>query len=285
MLTDADLQRYPSLWDFTVLRMSDWLRGQKGRTTALPFAGDDYTRSFAAGLPGLQRLGALYDESAHLDGGSIDRTMAAERWRVARVMLGDAASTTKKDRDAWHAAALERLLSAGRIICARRSGAPTRRCRRRNLLYATDRVKALALVEEILPKTPESDVAVELRQLRHNIVEKVLGLSTQVTRDGKGALHVSTRNLGDRLGCASIAWIRCATAAASSGRRACSRRATTACRRGWPIASRPSSGRSRPATRAITTEIERDFDAPAPGVGLYLVGGLGRRAASPTSTR
>ncbi|MGZ3427784.1 MAG: tetratricopeptide repeat protein, partial [Polyangia bacterium] len=31
VLTDADLQRVPSLWDFTVLRMQPWLSEQKGR--------------------------------------------------------------------------------------------------------------------------------------------------------------------------------------------------------------------------------------------------------------
>ncbi len=194
VLTDADLQRYPSLWDFSVLRMSDWLRGLKGRAAPAPFAAEDYSRSFAHELPGLQRLGALYDESAHLAGSGVDRGVAGERWRVARVMLGDAAGGSKKDRQAWHDAALQRLLGWGKELhTALGRGEATLRAA--GLLYATDRVRALALVDEVLRNTPESDVAVELRQLRHNILEKELGLSTRVTRDGKHALHVSTRNL------------------------------------------------------------------------------------------
>ncbi|HEY1586630.1 MAG TPA: MG2 domain-containing protein, partial [Polyangia bacterium] len=39
------------------------------------------------------------------------------------------------------------------------------------------------------------DVAVELRQIRHNILDKEIGLSTRVSRDGKGAIELSTRNL------------------------------------------------------------------------------------------
>ncbi|HEX8950435.1 MAG TPA: hypothetical protein VF945_01250, partial [Polyangia bacterium] len=110
VLTDADLGRYPSLWDFSALRLSTWLRGQRGRVAPQPFAGEDFARSFATGLPGLQRLGALLEESGHLDGGSIDRQGAAERWRVERVMLGDAAGGAKKDRDAWRDAAIARLV-------------------------------------------------------------------------------------------------------------------------------------------------------------------------------
>ena len=96
VLTDADLQRYPSLWDFTVLRLPTGCarsRGARRRSRSPPRTSP---RDFAAGLPGLQRLGALYEESGHLDGGSVDRSMAAERWRVARVMLGEAAGGTKQ---------------------------------------------------------------------------------------------------------------------------------------------------------------------------------------------
>src|SRR5262249_8310153 len=130
----------------------------------------------------------------HLGGGDVDRAMAAERWRVARVMLGGNANATAKQKQAWHDAAIERLKGwatrmrtpLGRADAAAKAAA---------LLYGQRRVEALQLVEATLPKTPESDVAVELRQLRRNILEKEIGIATRVTRDGKHAFKLTTRNL------------------------------------------------------------------------------------------
>src|SRR5205807_2702941 len=145
-------------------------------------------------LAGVQRLGALYEESGHLDGGSIDRSTAAERWRVERVMLGEGAGGSVKERQAWHDAATARLIGwAHQLRTPLGRGAAAAKAA--GLEYATKRVEALKLIEEVLPKTPESDVAVELRQWRHNILEKVIGMSTVVTRDGKGAIKFSTRNV------------------------------------------------------------------------------------------
>ena len=147
-----------------------------------------------------------------------------------RVMLGDAAGGTSKDREAWHDAAVARLNGWARQLRTA-LGRGDAAAKAAGLLYANKRVEALKLVEEVLPKTPESDVAVELRQIRHNITEKVIGMSARVTRDGKN--RSSSRPATSRpSGSACTAWIRCATASASSGRRACCRRGTTAYRRG-----------------------------------------------------
>ena len=194
VLTDADLQRYPSLWDFVVLRLHDWLAGQRGRVEPALFAGEELARGFETGRPGLVRLGALYEESAHLDGGNVDRAMAAERWRVARVMLGAAAQAGAKAHQAWRDAAIVRLEAWSKAMHTP-LGRGDAVAKAAGLLYADRRVEALRLVEAALPKTPESDVAVELRQLRHNILEPEIALGTKVTRDGKGALDVTTRNL------------------------------------------------------------------------------------------
>ncbi|HEY2747810.1 MAG TPA: alpha-2-macroglobulin family protein, partial [Polyangia bacterium] len=269
VLTDADLQRYPSLWDFAVLRMSEWLRGLKGRAAPAPFAAEDYSRSFAPELPGLARLGALYDESAHLAGSGVDRGVAGERWRVARVMLGESAGGNKKDRQAWHDAALARLVEWSKQLHTA-LGRGEAALRAAGLLYATDRVRALAIVDDILPKTPESDVAVELRQLRHNILDKELGLSTRVTRDGKHALHMSTRNLqtahfrlyrmdpmrdgGGEFWSQSLLSPRYDRVPAwMSDRKPVAE---------WKVAT---------GDKGDHMDVGRDVDAAAPGVGLYLV--------------
>ena len=270
VLTDADLGRYPSLWDFAVLRLETWLRGQKGRAQPQPFAAEDFSRSFAAGLPGVQRLGALLDESGHLDGGSVDRSGAAERWRVARVMLGDGTGAGTKDRDAWRAAAIARLVGwahqlrtpIGRADAAAKAAA---------LLYnENQRVRALQLVDEMLPKTPESDVAVELRQLRHNILDKELGLSTRVTRDGKGAIELTTRNLG-------TVWLRLYHidpmrdgAGEFWSQSLLSPRYDRV--PAW-LADRKPVVEWKLATgdKGDHLDVHKRVDAPAPGVGLYMV--------------
>ncbi|HWE31194.1 MAG TPA: MG2 domain-containing protein [Polyangia bacterium] len=269
VLTDADLQRYPSLWDFAVLRMEPWLRGQKGRVAPQPFAAEDFARSFVTGAPGLQRLGAILDESAHLDGGSIDRQVAAERWRVERVMLGDAAGGTRQDRAAWHDAATARLQSWARQLRTP-LGRGDAAAKAAGLLYANKRVEALKLIDEVLPKTPESDVAVELRQIRHDILEHEIRLSTRVTRDGKGAIQLATRNL-------PAAWLRLyrMDPTRDGGNEFWSQSLLS------PRYDRiPTwmAGRKPVAEWKVATgdsgdhmEVAHAIDAPAPGVGLYLV--------------
>ncbi|MGZ3406315.1 MAG: alpha-2-macroglobulin family protein, partial [Polyangia bacterium] len=269
VLTDADLQRFPSLWDFTVLRMQPWLSEQKGRVQPALFAGEDFARSFVTGLPGVQRLGALYEESGHLDGGSIDRSTAAERWRVERVMLGDGAGGTVKEREAWHDAAIARLSGwAHQLRTPLGRGAAAAKAA--GLLYATRRVDALKLIEEVLPKTPESDVAVELRQWRHNIVEPVIGLSTVVTRDGKGAIKLSTRNQ-------KTVWLRLYRMdPMRDGNSEFWSQSLISPRYDrvptW-LADRKPVVEWKLATgdKGDHMEVERAVDAQAPGVGLYLV--------------
>ena len=269
VLTDADLSRYPSFWDFAVLRLEPWLRTQRGRVAPEPFAAEDFERRFAAGQPGLERLGALLDESAHLDGGSVDRRLASERWRVERVMLGDAAGGSQKDRDAWRTAAIARLTSwAQKLRTPIGRGAAAAKAA--GLLYATDRVRALALVDETLPKTPESDVAVELRRLRHNIVDKELGLSTRVTRDGKGALELTARNL-------PAVWLRLyrMDPMRDGGSEFWSQSLLSPRYDRVPtwLGDRKPIVEWKLATgdKGDHMEVQKRVDAPAPGVGLYLV--------------
>ncbi|MDB4969934.1 MAG: Large extracellular alpha-helical protein [Myxococcales bacterium] len=270
VLTDVDFPRYPSLWDFSVLRLHEWLAPQRGRVDVTQFAADELARGFEAGKPALLRIGALYEESAHLDGGSVDRAMAGERWRVARVMLAtEAQGATLKQREAWHAAAIERLQAwsqkmrtpLGRADAAAKAAA---------LLYATRRVEALKLIEATLPKTPESDVAVELRQLRHNILDKEIGLSTRVTRDGKRSIQLQSRNLatvylrlyrmdpmhdaGKEFWSQSLISPRYEKVEAWLG----GRKPVVE----WKVAT---------GDKGDHLDVHQEIDAPTPGVGLYLV--------------
>ncbi len=269
VLTDADLQRYPSMWDFAVLRLQPWLQGQKGRVPPQLFAGEDFPRSFAPGTAGLQRLGALLEESGHLSGGNVDRHVAAERWRVARVMLGANAAGTQKDRQAWHDEAMARLQGwAHQLRTALGRGDAAAKAA--GLLYDKRRVRALALIDEILPKTPESDVAVELRQLRHNILDKTIALSTRVTRDGKGALHVTTRNLGTvYLRLYRMDPMRDAAGDFWSQSLASPRYDRVPA---WIADRKPvASWKVATGDKGDHLDSEREVDAPAPGVGYYLV--------------
>jgi len=269
-LKDVDFSRYPSLWDFVVLRLAEWLGEKKGRSDAGAFTVEDFPRRFDAGQPALARIGALYEESAHLSGGSVDRSVAEERWRVARVLLGVQAGGGAKQREAFGAAAIARLggwarsfsTPIGRADAAAKTAA---------LLYGTKRaVEAVRLIDDVLPKTPESDVAVELRQLRHQILQTELSLSTRTTRDGKKALKLTARNLG-------TAWLRLyrVDPLREAGTDFFSQTLTS------PRYDRVESwvsGRKPVVEWKVPTgdkgdhlQVESDVDAPAPGVGLYLV--------------
>ena len=279
VLTDADLARYPSLWDFAVLRMVPiGCAGRRGASPPLPFAGRGL-RALVRDRPARRCSGsARSTKRARISTAAASiAQMAAERWRVARVMLGDGVGGTRKDRDGVARRGARRVCVGWAHQLRTPLGRGDAAAQAASLLYATDRVEALALVEEILPKTPESDVAVELRQLRHNILEQGARPvdAGDARRQGRAArLDAQPWDASTR---ASIAWIRCATAAASSGRRACSRRATTACRRGcadrkpvveWKIATgdkgdhtRSSATSTRPRRASGSTSSVVSADA------------------------
>jgi uncharacterized protein YfaS (alpha-2-macroglobulin family)/tetratricopeptide (TPR) repeat protein len=270
VLTDVDVPRYPSLWDFSVLRLYEWLAEQHGHVDVPQFAAEEFPRDFAAGKPARARIGALYEESAHLDGGSVDRAMAAERWRVARVMLAsDAQGTTQKHREAWQDAAVERLKGwaqkmhtpLGRADAAAKAA---------GLLYAKQRVQALLLIEATLHRTPESDVAVELRQLRHKILDKEITLSTRVTRDGKKSIQLGSRNLGS-------VWMRLyrMDPLRDTGNEFWSQSLISPPNdkvEGWIGGRRPLvEWKIATGEKGDHMDVQQELDAPAQGVGLYLV--------------
>ena len=269
VLKDVDLGRYPSLWDFVVLRLGEWLAEKPGRAPPASFAAESFPRRFDAGQPNLVRLGALYEESGHLDGGSVDRGMAGERWRVARVMLGRQAGGTAKEKKAWHDAAVARLEGWARSLHTA-LGRGDAAWQAATLLADDQRVAALRLIDAVLPKTPESEVAVGLRQLRHTIVAPQLSLSTHTTRAGKHAVSLTTRNLG-------TVWLRLyrVDPARDAGTEFWSN-ALAAPRydhvEAWLGQRKPAAAwKVKTGDAGDHKDLKRELDVPAPGVGLYLV--------------
>lgn len=207
ILDGVDFVSYPSLWDFVALELQAYLRQRsdgRGATTTpaatvttiapLTFTAARFAGSFAATEPPLVRLGALDEASALLDGGRVDRTVAAERWRVARVLLG-ADAHLRSSAPAFRAAASARLAEWATTMQTP-LGRADAGAHAAGMLDTDDhRVEALALIDRLLPKTPESDVAVRLRQLRAGILQPDLQMTTTTTRHGHEALHVTTRNL------------------------------------------------------------------------------------------
>jgi alpha-2-macroglobulin len=195
VVEDADLARYPSLWDFAVLKMGQALTGARKAIDPAQFAAEDFPRDFSASLPPLVRAGALYEESAHLSSAG-NRKSAGERWRVARVMLGGNVGGNATQRKAWANAARERLAS-----WAQKLDTPLGRgdaAAKAAQLYASDKqcTRALALIDAALPHTPESDVAVELRRQRRQIVQPELSLVAKLSPlPAKKALTLTARNV------------------------------------------------------------------------------------------
>jgi uncharacterized protein YfaS (alpha-2-macroglobulin family) len=199
---EVDFARYPSLWDFAALKLHEILTDRRlsgigggGRAEPSSFAVADFPRAFDAAAPALTRAGAVFEESAHLDGGGVDRAIASERWRVARVLLGGEAGGSGKQAQAWHEGAVTRLADWAHAF-ATPIGRGEAAAQAAQLMLDDRRVEALRLIDATLPKTPESDVAVALRRARATILEHELTIGSKSTRDGKRALHVTTRNLG-----------------------------------------------------------------------------------------
>jgi uncharacterized protein YfaS (alpha-2-macroglobulin family) len=269
VVKDVDFPRYPSLWDFAVLRLAEWLASdKKGRSDAVAFAGEDFSRSFDANAPTLTRLGALYEESAHLSGGGVERAIAGERWRVQRVMLGAQAGGGSKKQEAFTEAATARLAGWARSLSTP-LGRGDAAAKAATLMMAKRRVEALKLIDDVLPKTPESDVAVELRQLRHQILQPELSLSTRATKDGKKAIKVTARNLSTvYLRLYRMDPLRDAGGDFFSSTLSSPRYDKV---EGWITGRKPVAGwKIATGDKGDHMPVELEVDAPAPGLGFYL---------------
>jgi uncharacterized protein YfaS (alpha-2-macroglobulin family) len=275
VLDGVDFVRYPSLWDFAALELHDVLAERAGARAAidpLPFAAEDFATGFEPARSPLQRLGAVYEESAHLDGGHVDRSVAAERWRTARVMLGANAGGSSKSQGAWSAAARVRLAGWATAATAMKTplGRADAAAKAAQLMFDHERVAALALIDRLLPKTPESDVAVELRRLRAAILAHELALTVKTTRHGEKAVHLTTRELrGVELRLYRVDPLREAPGQMWSAHFSAPAqpRVLTALASEKPVAH----WHVDLGDRGDHMPVEHDVDLPAPAVGLYLV--------------
>lgn len=87
-LRGADLAYTPTLWDFAVLRWSDWLLSQGGADRApeaLPFVKPVYRADYSASAPAASKAAALFEDAASLS--SSDMDFAREYWRLQRLRI------------------------------------------------------------------------------------------------------------------------------------------------------------------------------------------------------
>ena len=156
-----------------------WLAGLEGRVAPHAVRRRRFRARLRGGQTGLARSARSTKRAAHLSVAASIAQVAAERWRVERVMLGDdAGSGTKYER---RRGTRRRIRAAARLGAAAAHPARPRRAAAKaaGLLYAGSASRRSLLIERrAARRRPESDVAVELRQLRHSILDKSSALST-----------------------------------------------------------------------------------------------------------
>ncbi|HWE31247.1 MAG TPA: hypothetical protein VHB97_24740, partial [Polyangia bacterium] len=186
-LADVDFVRYPSLWDFVASELEDYLRFQPtgaAPSDPLAFTTEHFAGTFDDKQPMPVREAALAEAGAELEGGHVDRAVAAERWRVTRVLFGEISQSDRAQRS-FRQAAVARLAGWAATMKTPIGRAAAADAAARILNGDERRVEALALIDRVLPATPESDVAVSLRQQRADIVRPELHLTATTTRHGQ----------------------------------------------------------------------------------------------------
>ena len=97
-LKDAELAYTPTLWDFAVLRWTEYLLRESDVTGAPPaadrFAEPAFRADYSASAPAALKAAAIYEEAAGIssasgDGGSLHtaRDFAREHWRLQRLLI------------------------------------------------------------------------------------------------------------------------------------------------------------------------------------------------------
>lgn len=198
-LDEVDLKRYPAIWDFVVLRLTElFVRRvrEAGPVDGEAFIAAHAARDLDPARAPAEKLSALYEETFRL--GGADRRAANERWEVARVMLPHrygftmsvAARMTYRQRAV---ARLTELAIAARTVEGRSDATASAA----ELLVAGDQMAAaLKLCEALLGGKPDAESAMRCRRLRHQILEPELTIEAHATRlPAKGALKLRARNL------------------------------------------------------------------------------------------
>ncbi len=268
----ADLTRFPSLWDFLVERMSIYLVDRTAGGT-IDLTAETVPRDFEHMRPSRDRLAALFEESGNLDGGDVDRKSAAERWRIDRVLLDENHASTD-DGTAWRARAIARLSGWARTMTTPAARAEAALQAATFLRYKDQddgKLNALALIDAALKDSPSGRVATTLRQLAAELGQRELSAWTWVTRDGKGALHVSARNV-------KTIYLRLYRLDPTSqlqeelGRPAANPQVPAKRIEGWMKTLPKVAEWSVPTgDRGTHASMDRNLDVRVPGVGFYLL--------------
>ncbi|HZS37603.1 MAG TPA: alpha-2-macroglobulin family protein [Polyangia bacterium] len=201
VLKNFEGERFPSLWDFVVLRLGALERAHAGAERPIEpveWTAETFSRELVK-EPLAARLGALYEDASRLDGGPVGRATASERWRVLRAMVPHAlaGARTAEQRKAYLAALAARLEAwAGsfRTVGGRaEAGATAAEIE----VERDEPERALDACERVLKEAPADGAeALRCRQTRQRVLDRTLDVSAHVTRlPARSALHLRARNL------------------------------------------------------------------------------------------
>jgi uncharacterized protein YfaS (alpha-2-macroglobulin family) len=191
-LKDAETGPTPTLWDFAVLRWTDYLLEQapnppEARPAALSFIGQDYAGAFSADAPPAAQAAALMGASGR------------EEWKVERLLIPfehpDRVAGLP-DRDAAVSAAASALKgwmdSFSSPPAKARAGLEAAKLLHGRARYA----EAVELCRRVEQSWPLSRAGRRCAKLRAEIELPVLNLSARFTPPpGKDAFTLNTRNL------------------------------------------------------------------------------------------
>src|SRR5262249_7805091 len=151
------------------------------------------SRSFAGELPPAVRLGALYEETSYLRGGRLDRAVANERWRGARVSLAASDEHTTGTPGERAARRRRRRADPPRPDGGRAdAGASAAELLEQN----GDMKAALAVANDVLRWAGEGEGAMRCRRVRYEVLNRQLELTGHASRlPATRSLHVRARNL------------------------------------------------------------------------------------------
>ena len=192
----------PTLWDFAVLRWSDYLlnetdAGERAKPEFLSLLAEDYEGKFSEDGSPISQAAALFEESSRLDGPG--REAVRGLWRIRRLLLAFERSggvQAPPDRPAAVKTAVARLKGWMETWSAPLARAQAGLEAARRLNETGDHAGTVDLCREIEKRWPKLRPAAHCARLRAQIELPVLTLSAKmVPPPGKDALTLNTRNL------------------------------------------------------------------------------------------
>jgi len=196
----AELAYTPTLWDFAVLRWTDYLLSSPEGEGALPeaalFAEPDYRADYSAAAPAAVKAAAILEDAAHAPRPAAD--FAGEHWKLARLLIPfeHAGKVSRADPLKLRARALATLNSwVGSFKTPQaRAWAAYRAASLNN--EKPDHKAAVELCKKTEALAPGSKPAVLASRLRAEIELPRLEIAASFAPPpGEGTLKVTARNL------------------------------------------------------------------------------------------